>query len=48
LLGREFESTAGKGVKGSLNKIKAMSDKVLNSAKGQNYLQAAQEHLKRF
>jgi hypothetical protein len=25
-----------------------MSDKVLNSAKGQNYLQAAQEHLKRF
>ncbi|MEO6549860.1 MAG: DUF6443 domain-containing protein [Ferruginibacter sp.] len=45
-LSKKFEKTASKA-NGGLNKIKAMSDKTLNSTKGQNYLKAAEEHLKK-
>jgi len=44
MLSKKFEATASKA-KGGLNKIKAMSDKVLNGTKGQGYLKAAEEHL---
>jgi RHS repeat-associated protein len=44
LLSKKFEKTASKA-NGGLNKIKAMSDKTLKSAKGQNYLKAAEDFL---
>jgi len=46
ILSKKFEKTASKA-NGGLNKIKAMSDKTLKSTKGQNYLKAAAEHLKK-
>lgn len=44
-VGKKFEKTASKA-NGGLDKIKAMSDKVLNSQKGNDYLNKAEAFLK--
>ena len=46
LLFEDAENAGAKAINGGFNKIRAMSEKVLNSAKGQGYIKAANDFLK--